>query len=201
MIYKTARRDTIIRTRVAPAYRDAGSPRSVTRAAGRDAAKRNFILQLGFRDPEPADLQRRYSALTFQPKIVMASIGVGILSQSWVVFTVLGALLWWSALFPRLNPFRALYNYTIGSRPGALALDPAPTLRRAAETEAGGMALLAATLIHAGAMLAAYIVEWTFLAASLAVTLASFCTGSFIYHLLRGQWRFAFQTLPWVKEY
>jgi hypothetical protein len=173
--------------------------RDVTPAAGRHAVKRNFILQQGFEDPAPAVRPRQYSALVFQPKMVLILVVAGILFQSQAVFAVLGALLWWSALFPKLNPFSALYNRTFGTRPGAFRLGPAPFPRRGAETEAGAVALTSALLIHAGFSLAAYVVEAIFLAAGLAVLIGSFCLGSFVYHLLRGRWRFALQTLPWVR--
>jgi hypothetical protein len=130
---------------------------------------------------------------------VLILVVAGILFQSWAVFAGLGALLWWSALFPKLNPFRALYNRAIGSLPGAFRLDPSPAPRRAAETEAGTVALTSALLIHAGLSLAAYVVEAIFLAAGLAVMIGSFCTGTFVYHILRGNWRFALGTLPWAR--
>ncbi len=173
--------------------------RSVTPDAGRDAAKRNFILQQGFEDPAPAVCPIQYSALVFQPKIVLILVVAGILFQSWAVFAGLGALLWWSALFPKLNPFRALYNRTLGSQPGAFRLDPSPAPRRAAETEAGTVALTSALLIYAGLSLSAYVVEAVFLAAGLAVIVGGFCTGTFVYHILRGNWRFALRTLPWAR--
>ena len=173
--------------------------RSVMPEAGRNAATRNFILQLGFEDPATAVVPLQYSALVFQPKVVFLAVVAGILFQSPVIFAALGALLWWSALFPKLNPFNALYNRTIGSRPGAFRLGPSPAPRRGAETEAGAVALTSALLIHAGFSLAAYVVEAIFLAAALAVVIVSFCTGSFTYHLLRGRWRFALQTLPWAR--
>ncbi len=176
-----------------------GISRSVTPAAGRNAAKRNFILQQGFEDTAPAVCSLQYSALVFQPKIVLIGVVAGILFQSRAVFAALCALLWWSALFPKLNPFSALYNRTMGRRPGAFWLGPAPAPRRGAETEAGAVALTSALLIHAGFNLAAYVVEAIFLAAGLAVALGGFCTGSFVYHLLRGRWRFALQTLPWER--
>ncbi len=166
---------------------------------GRDCMKRNFILQLGFGAPDPAICVSQYSALTFQPKVVLAWIVVGILSQSWAVFAALGALLWWSALFPKLNPLNAIYNRTIGSRPGAYRLVPAPPPRRAAETEAGTIAMLTALLIHSGIQPVAYLAEAFFLAAGLGVRLGSFCTGAFVYHLVRGRWKFAVQTLPWAN--
>jgi len=175
-----------------------GISASVTPTTRRNAVERNFILQMGFEDPAPAVRPLQYSALTFQPKIVLMGILAGILFQSQAVFATLGALLWWSALFPKLNPFRALYNRTLGSRPGAFYLDPSPAPRRAAETEAGTVALTSALLAHAGLSLAAYMVQAVFLAAGLAVMIGSFCSGSFVYHSLRGNWRFALRTLPWA---
>ncbi len=164
-----------------------------------NAVKRNLILQQGFEEPAPTVCPLQYSALVFQPKIVLIGIVAGILLQSQAVFAGLGALLWWSARFPKLNPFRALYNRTLGSQPGAFRLDPSPAPRRAAETEAGTVALTSALLIHAGLSLAAYVVEAVFLAAGLALALGGFCLGSFVYHLVRGNWRFALRTLPWAS--
>jgi len=175
------------------------SSRGATGPVGRNGAKRNFILQLGFEDPAPAACPLQYSALVFQPKIVLAATVLGILLQSPVVFAGLGALLWWSALFPKLNPFNVLYNRTIGGRPGAYRLVPSPAPRRAAETEAGTVAFTSALLIHAGLSVAAYVVEAVLLAAALTVALESFCFGAFVYHLLRGRGRFALQTLPWTR--
>src|SRR5262245_33819662 len=95
-----------------------GISRSVMPKTERNAAKRNFILQLGFEDPAPAVVPLQYSALVFQPKVVLITVVAGILFQSPSVFASLGALLWWSALFPKLNPLNALYNRTIGSQSG-----------------------------------------------------------------------------------
>jgi hypothetical protein len=172
---------------------------SVASATWRDAAKRNFILQMGFEDPAPAVRWPQYSALVFQPKVVVLTIVAGILFQSPGVFLALGAVLWWSALFPKLNPISALYNRTMGRRPGAFRLGPAPAPRRAAETEAGTIALTIALLMHAGFGLAAYVLEAILLTASLAVLVGSFCTGTFLYHLVRGRWGFVRQTLPWAS--
>jgi Domain of unknown function (DUF4395) len=173
--------------------------RSATGAVCRDTAKRNFILQQGFEGPAPAVCAVQYSALVFQTKIVLVCVVTGILFQSPAIFSGLGALLWWSALFPKRNPFSALYNRTIARRPGAFRLDPSPAPRRAAETEAGTIALTSALLIHAGLSSAAYVVEAVFLAAGLGVLIGSFCFGSFIYHMLSGNWRYALRTLPWAR--
>ena len=199
MRYRMEKSETIIGNQVALQLGYAGNSRSVKPVSGRDAAKRNFILQLGFEDPAPEVCPLQYSALVFQPKIVLIGVVAGILFQSQAVFGGLCALLWWSALFPKLNPFRALYNRTIGSRPGAFRLGPSPAPRRAAETEAGTFALATGLLIHAGFSLAAYAFEAIYLVAALAVMIGSFCFGSFVYHLFRGNWRFALRTLLWAR--
>lgn len=199
MNYKLEKSGTAIGNRIAHQPRAAGILTSTTSASWRDVAKRNFILQMGLDEPAPAARSRQYSALVFQPKVVLVTIVAGILFQSPVVFVALGAVLWWSALFPKLNPFSALYNRTIGRLPGAFRLGPAPAPRRAAETEAGAIALTIALLILAGFALAAYVFEAILLTASLAVLIGSFCTGAFMYHLARGRWEFVRQTLPWAN--
>jgi hypothetical protein len=164
-----------------------------------NTVKRNFILQQGFEEPAPASCPLQYSSLLFQPRIVLIWVVAGTLFQSPAVFAALCAFLWWSALFPRLNPFDALYNGTFGRRPGAIRLGLAPAPRRVAQTMAGAFALATALLIHAGFSLAAYVVEAFFLAAVLALTIGGFCFGSFVYHLLSGHGRFARRTLPWAS--
>ena len=199
MRYTANRSETVVGSQVKSQFGTTSISRSATPEAGRNAAKRNFILQLGFEDPAPALLPLQYSALVFQPKVVLVGVIAGILFQSSAIFAALGTLLWWSALFPKLNPFNAAYNRTNGSRPGAFRLGPSPAPRRGAETEAGATALTIALLIHAEFTLAAYVVGAILLAAALAVLIGSFCFGSFSYHLLRGRRRFALQTLPWAR--
>jgi len=199
MEYTVNRSETIGGRQVPSQLGTTDISRSVMPEDGRNAAKRNFILQLGFEDPAPAVLPLQYSALVFQPKVVLVGVIAGLLFHSSAIFASLGALLWWSALFPKSNPFNAVYNRTIGSWPGAFRLGPSPAPRRGAETEAGAMALTIALLIQAGFSLAANVVGAILLAAALAVLFGSFCFGSFSYHLLRGRRRFALQTLPWAR--
>ena len=164
----------------------------------REGVKRNFILQQGFEEPAPAICPRQYSALHFQPRLVLLWILAGILLQSTPLFSALCAVLWWSALLPKLNPFDAVYNRTLAHRVGAFHLTPAPAPRRTAQAMAGAFALACALLLHFGLSAVAYVVEGIFLAAVLALTLGGFCLGSFVYHLLHGRGAFARQTLPWV---
>jgi hypothetical protein len=162
-------------------------------------AKHNFILQQGFDDAPSASCGIRYSALLFQPRIVLATVVIGILLQSPVLFLILSAVLWWSALFPRWNPFEAVFNATLGNRPGALRLTPAPPPRRFAQGMAGSVALAIGIFLLAGWRLAAFVFEGFFLAAVLALAFGGFCLGSFIFHLLRGRTSFALRTLPWAR--
>ena len=164
-----------------------------------EGVKRNFIRQQGFEEPAPGVGPGQYSALQFQGRIVLVWVVAGILFQTPPLFYALGAVLWWSALLPELNPFDAVYNATFGRRAGAFHLTPAPAPRRTAQAMAGSFALTCGLLINFGFFAAAYVVEGCFLAAVLALTLGGLCVGSFVYHLLRGRVAFARQTLPWAS--
>ena len=150
----------------------------------RKDAKRAFIVQQGFEPPASASCELQYSALQFQPRIVLIWLVAGAIFQSAIVFAILGTILWWNALAPRLNLFDALYNHTIGRRTGGFRIGPAPPPRRTAQAMAGTFALACALLIHFGFAVAAYVIEAIFLAAVLALTFGGFCLGSFSYHLL-----------------
>ena len=167
----------------------------------RNEVKRNFIIQQGFEEPARAVCPRQYSALQFQPRTVFVWIVAGILSQSPPLFYLLCAVLWWSALLPKLNPFDALYNPTFGGhRLTDFYLTPALSPRRTAQAMAGMFALACGLLLHFGLTTAAYVVEGIFLAAVLALILGGFCLGSFVFHLLSGKGAFARQTLPWATR-
>jgi hypothetical protein len=162
------------------------------------SAKRNFILQQGFENPAPASCSVQYSALQFQPRVIFFWLLAGIVFQSAATFLALAVVLWWNVLFPKFNLFDEVYRRTLGRQPGAFQMSPAPAPRRTAQTIAGGLALAASLLIYFGHSVAAYVVEAIFLAAVLALILGGFCLGSFVYHVLRGEWKFARQTLPWA---
>ncbi|MDX1631728.1 MAG: DUF4395 family protein [Thermoanaerobaculia bacterium] len=164
------------------------------------ASKRNFILQQGLDDPSREACPLQYSALLFQPRMVAVVLLVAILLQSPGLFLALGAVLWWSALFPSLNPFDALYNATLGSRPGRARLGPAPPPRRFAQTLAGAFSVGIAVSLLLGHHGLAYGLEAFFAAAVVALGFGRFCFGSFVYHLLRGRLRFALETLPWSRR-
>ena len=161
-------------------------------AAGTLRRKSNFIEQQGFEAPPPASCATTYSTLQFQPRAVAVVVVAGLLTQWWPLFAVLAAVLWWSALFPRWNPFDHLHNRIFARR-----LAPAPPPRRFAQTLAGAFALIIAVLIALGLTVAAVVIELVLLAAVAALVLGGFCLGSYVFHLLRGRRVFANRTLPW----
>ena len=162
--------------------------------------RRNFILQQGLQEPSPELCPVQYSALQFQPRVVGVVLLVGVVLQSAAVFLALSALLWWSALLHRWNPFDAMYNRTVGAQPGAVSLRPAPAPRRFAQGMAGTFALAIGVSLLVGWRAAAYVLEGVFVAAVAALVFGGFCFGSFVFHLLRGRVAFARKTLPWVRD-
>ncbi|MGH9366978.1 MAG: DUF4395 family protein [Thermoanaerobaculia bacterium] len=162
-------------------------------------AERNFILQQGLDEPATEACPMQYSALQFQPRLVGLWVLLGILLQSPLVFLILSAVLWWNALFPRGNPFDAVYNATRGTRPGALRLRPAPGPRRFAQGMAGTFALAIGISLARQWRTAAYVLEALLLTAVGALVIGRFYLGSFVFHLLRGRAAFAMRTLPWAR--
>jgi Domain of unknown function (DUF4395) len=165
-----------------------------------NSKKRNFVLQQGFQEMLSGDgCSLQYAALQFQPRVILVWLMAATMLQSPLAFVSLSAVLWWSALLPRLNPFDAVYNMALGRRAGAFRISRAPAPRRTAQAIAGGLALVSATLIYAGLTMAAYGVEALFVAAVLALTIGGFCLGSFAHHLFAGDGQFARKTLPWAR--
>jgi len=162
-------------------------------------ANRNFILQQGLEAPEPTSCTRLSSALLFQPRLVGVILVAGTISQSPGLFAALAALLWWCALVPRLNPFDVAYNQTLGLRPNAPRLGPAPTPRRFAQGMAAAFATAIAATIALEFLISAWVLETIFLVAVAALVFGRFCLGSFVYHVVRGRITFAVETLPWRR--
>jgi hypothetical protein len=119
--------------------------------------------------------------------------------QAWPLFLTLSAVLWWSALLPRLNPFDQLYNSHIAVRQGRPALTTAPTPRRFAQGMAATFMLLIGVSLLAGWNTLAWILEALLLVALGALIFGAFCLGSYVFHLLTGNGEFAQRTLPWGR--
>ena len=164
-----------------------------------DTSQRNFILQQGLPEASTISCPTQYSALLFQPRVVGATVLVAIVLQQPVIFFGLGALLWWCALAPRLNPFEALYNRTLAKRPGGTDLPPAPPPRRFAQAMAGTFMLAIGTALAQGWKTTAFVLEGLLVVALGALIFGGFCLGSFIFHLIRGRAAFARRTLPWAR--
>lgn len=174
--------------------------RSGTPAARPELARRrrrNFILQQGFCEPDAGGCTAQYAGLQFQPRVILATLAVGTILPSPAIFLGLGAVLWWSALLPELNPFEAVYNATLGRRPGAYRIGRAPAPRRFTQGFAGTWSLAVAALFLGGWTTAAWVAELSLLAAVIVLAVGGFCLGSFLYHVLTGRIDFALRTLPW----
>jgi hypothetical protein len=164
-----------------------------------EIAKRQFVRQQGFGDVPAAGCASQYSALMFQPRLLAAVVLLAILLQSATLFLVLAGILWWNVLVAPRNPFDALYNWAIAAPRNLLSLTPAPAPRRFAQGMAGTMLGGAGLALLAGWPRLAWILEALVAVALGALVLGRFCLGSYLYHLLRGETRFANRTLPWSR--
>ena len=160
-------------------------------------AKRNFILQQGLCEPAAGTCPLLYSALRFQPWVVGSWVLVAAILQGPYLFFALAALLWWSALVPHLNPFDAIYNWTL-ARSSGITLVSAPAPRRFAQFLAGSFAIAIGLSLVLGWRMAALFLEGFFIVAIAALLFGGFCFGSFVFHLLCGRADFAKRTLPWA---
>ena len=164
-----------------------------------EIAKRQFVRQQGFGDAPAASCGYQYSALMFQPRLLAAVVLLAILLQSAAMFLVLAGILWWNALVAPRNPFDALYNRAIAGPRNLPSLTPAPAPRRFAQGMAGTILGGAGLALLAGWPRLAWILEGLVAVALGALVLGRFCLGSYLYHLLRGEIRFANRTLPWSR--
>lgn len=148
-------------------------------------SKFDFVRQQGFAQADADSEQDLYSALMFQPRVVAVIVLAGILVQHPAVFATLSAVLLWSALVPLRNPFDALYNRLLAHPRRLRPLAAAPPPRRFAQGVAAAVA---------GAIAVALLLKWratasvfeTFLGiAVIGVVFGNFCTGSYLYDLLR----------------
>jgi Domain of unknown function (DUF4395) len=167
-----------------------------TYRAGAPDAKRNFILQQGVCEPAAGTCLLLYSALRFQPWVV-GSWGVVAAVLQAPFLSSLSPRCWWSALAPHLNPFDALYNWTL-ARSSGIALPSAPAPRRFAQFLAGSFAIAIGLSLVLGWRVAALVLEGFFIVAIAALLFGGFCFGSFVFHLLCGRADFARRTLPWA---
>jgi hypothetical protein len=145
-------------------------------------------------------LAYQYPALMWQPRVIGVLVLVGLATQSPAWFLTLSALLWWSAVLPRLNPFDAAHNALVATPKGRPRLGPAPAPRRFAQAMAAmSMLAIGLSLLHGWTKLA-WPLEGLLFAALVALILGRFCLGSYVFLLLTGHGGFARRTLPWAGD-
>ena len=164
------------------------------------SAEVSFVHQQGFRSVADAECGARYSALMFQPRLIGTLVAVGLVTQAWLLFLVLGAIAWWSALVPLLNPFDAVYHALVAGPKRLPSLAPAPGPRRFAQGMAGTFMLGIAISLHLRSWVLAWALEGLLVAALAALIFGKFCLGSYVFHLVRGEASFANRTLPWSRR-
>jgi Domain of unknown function (DUF4395) len=148
----------------------------------RKPSKVDFIRQQGF--TTEGCQEGLYAALMFQPAVIAVVVIAGAVLQSAWLFLALSTVLWWSALVPSHNPFDAFFNRVMAD-PKRLAVMPAaPPPRRFSQAVAGTVAMSIATMLLAGALHAAWLMEAVFVVASSSVVVRRFCLPAYVFHLL-----------------
>jgi Domain of unknown function (DUF4395) len=165
-----------------------------------NSSKLNFVLQQGVPNVRAEGCDPRYSALMFQPRVVGLTVLVALILQAWALFLALSIVLWWSVFLPQLNPFDHIYNHFVARPRGLQQLGQAPAPRRFAQGMAATFMLGIALSLLFGWRWAAWIIEAFLVLALALLNFGRFCLGSYIYHLIRGNARFANKTLPWSRQ-
>jgi hypothetical protein len=161
------------------------------------SAEYKFMQQQGFNVNDEESTKKHFRSLLFQPIIVSLLIITGIVTQSHILFLVLGLLLWFNTLAPKLNPFERIYDATFGKAKGYAKLPPAPPPRRFMQGMAGTLMLLTSLAISSSWFIAAYVLEAFIVIAFSSLIFGKFCLGAYIYHLIKGKSSFANETCPW----
>jgi hypothetical protein len=162
---------------------------------------RNFMRQQGFTEEPSQVCDMHFAGLYFQPRIVGTLVLVGIILRapaSTMLFLALSVILWWNVSVPKLNPFEVFYNRVIAAPRRKTPLAPAPGPRRFAQGMAAAMMLIVTLALWQSWMITARVFEGLIVVAFGSLLFGKFCMGAYFYHLLRGEWAFANQTLPWA---
>lgn len=164
------------------------------------------MKQQGFAEEPLATCDMHFAGLYFQPRIVFPLVVVGIILNAVglnfaaaILFFVLAAVLCWNVALPGLNPFERLYNAAIAMPRRKTLLPPAPGPRRFAQGMAAVFTLVVGVSLLQGWQITAWIFEAGLVVAFSALLFGKFCLGAYIYHLLRGEFAFANDTLPWAR--
>ncbi len=71
------------------------------------SAESNFVRRQGFRDASASSCGYQDPAPMVQPRVIGALVLASVLPLYGPFFLALGAVLWWNAVVPRLNPAAA----------------------------------------------------------------------------------------------
>jgi hypothetical protein len=164
------------------------------------SANRNFVEQQGFENSSGPACEVQFTALMFQPRLLGVFVLAGLTYQSWLIFLILSAILWWNVFVPALNPFDAIYNRFIAGPKGLQQLTPAPGPRRFAQGMAATFMLCIGLFLLIKWEIAAWIFESLLVVALTALIFGKFCLGSYVFHLFKGKVAFANRTLPWARN-
>jgi hypothetical protein len=164
------------------------------------SAKLNFVEQQGFKNSKGPACEVQYTALMFQPRLLGVFVLSGLVFQSWLIFLILSAILWWNVFVTALNPFDAIYNSFIAGPKGLQRLTPAPGPRRFAQGMAATFMLCIGIFLLLKLQILAWIFECLLVVALSALIFGKFCMGSYVFHLFKGEVAFANRTLPWARN-
>ena len=164
------------------------------------SAELNFLRQQGLEEASQHTCAYQYPAMMLQPRAIGILVLIGLILQSWIYFLVLCGLVWFSAGFPALNPFDALYNRLVAKRKGLPRMGPARPPRRFAQGMAGSFMFAIALALYARWLVLAYVLEVFLVVAIAALVFGRFCLGSYTFYLMTGRSRFANDTLPWASK-
>jgi hypothetical protein len=142
-----------------------------------------FIREQSATAAVPSTEAAVYAALRFQPRLLGVFVLLASVGGFWWAFVLVAALLLFCAIFPRWNPFDAIYNQWIAPRSG-VRVGPAPAPRRFAQALASLVTLVVADALALGHTDVARVFEAFILLAIGAVSLFGFCLGSFLYRRL-----------------
>jgi hypothetical protein len=148
-------------------------------------SKIQFIRSLGYLDPHADD--HLYSALMLQPRVVGGTTLIGVLLQTPAVFFALSAALAWSAVFPALSVFDAIYNYGVARRRGLAPVAVAPAPRRFAGGLAAIITFATAIALVTGARTTGWALEALLVVAVTGVVVGRACAGADLYNFLNRQ--------------
>jgi len=163
-------------------------------------ANLNFVRQQGLKEANAQSCDLAYPALMWQPRAIFVLAVLGLLLESGWYFVALGAILWWNAIVPGLNPFDAIYNRLVLKRKGLSPVGPARAPRRFSQGMAGTIMLVIGLALLRGNFGLAWAMQGILFLALALLVFGRFCLGSYLFHLFTGQRGYANRTLPWSGD-